>query len=259
MQEFLTYLLVSYNVWFTAPLAIVFIFALFRLAMGAMDFGDADADADVDADMDIDADVDIDADMDMDIDADVDIDADMDIDADVDVDADIDADADVAVDAGGQSFSFGDIFGFLNVGRVPLMVVLMSLFATWGMTGLIANAVLNVPENPQWVWISCVIAFFCCFLGTRYISIGLSKLFPESERAISDVQLLGLSGRVISGQITTTFGTARVQVPGGPELTVSCRTKSEAATPVKGDIVILVNYDRTKRIFDVRKSEVDSP
>ena len=250
MKEFLTYLLISYNVWFTAPLAIVFIFALFRLALGAMDFGDADADADIDADVDIDADIDIDAD--------VDVDVDMDIDADVDIDADIDADvdADVAVDAGGQSFSFGDIFGFLNVGRVPLMIVLMSLFATWGMTGLIANALLNVPENPQWVWISCVTAFFCCFVCTRYISIGLSKLFPESERAISDVQLLGLSGRVISGQITTTFGTARVQVPDGPELTVSCRTKSDEATPVKGDTVILVNYDRTKRIFDVRKSEV---
>jgi len=247
MQEFLMYFLVSYNIWFTAPLAIVFIFALFRLAMGAMDFGDADADADVDADVDIDAD--------MDIDADVDIDADIDIDADVDVDADIDTD--VAVDAGGQSFSFGDVFGFLNVGRVPLMVVLMSLFGTWGMTGLIANAVLNVPENPQWVWISCVIAFFSCFVCTRYISLALSKLFPESERAVSDVHLLGLSGRVISGQITTTFGTARVQVPDGPELTVSCRAKSDEAIPVKGDTVILVNYDRTKRIFDVRKSEVD--
>ena len=243
MKEFLTYFLVSYNIWFTAPLAIVFIFALFRLAMGAMDFGDADADADVDADVDIDADMDID------------IDADMDIDADVDVDADVDAD--VAVDAGGQSFSFGDVFGFLNVGRVPLMIVLMSLFGTWGMTGLIANAVLNVPENPQWVWISCVIAFFCCFVCTRYISLALSKLFPESERAVSDVHLLGLSGRVISGQITTTFGTARVQVPDGPELTVSCRAKSDEAIPVKGDTVILVNYDRTKRIFDVRKSEVD--
>lgn len=247
MTEFLTYFLASYNVWFTAPLVIVFLFALFRLAMGAMDFGDADVDADVDADIDIDADVDID------IDADVDIDADMDIDADVD--ADIDADVDV--DASAHTPSFGDVFGFLNVGRVPLMIVLMSLFGTWGITGLIANTLLNVPEKPDWVWLSCVIAFFSCFVCTRYISIGLSKLFPESERAISDIHLLGLSGRVISGQITTTFGTARVQVPDGPELTVSCRVKSDEATPVKGDTVILVNYDHTKRIFDVRKSEVD--
>ena len=137
------------------------------------------------------------------------------------------------------------------------MVVLMSLFGTWGIAGLIANASLNVPEKPEWVWISYVIALFSCFFCTRYISLALSKLFPESERAISDVHLLGLSGRVISGQITTTFGTARVQVPDGPELTVSCRAKSDEATPVKGDTVILINYDHTKRIFDVKKSEVD--
>ena len=92
------------------------------------------------------------------------------------------------------------------------------------------------------------------FLGTRYISIVLSKLFPESEKNINDVhQLLGLSGRVISGQITTTFGTARVQVPNGPELTVSCRAKSDEATPVKGDTVVLIDYDHAKRIFDVKR------
>ncbi len=231
MIEFLNYLIVSYNVWFTAPIAIVFLLALFRLATGAMDFGDVDTDVDMDADIDIDADVDL------------------------DVDADVDADTDVHTSAHGSAF--GDMFGFLNVGRVPLMIVLMSLFVTWGISGLIANAFLNIPENPHRVWISCIIAFFCCFLGTRYISIGLSKLFPESEKAISDIHLLGLSGRVISGQITTTFGTARVRVPDGPELTVSCRAEPDEATPVKGDTVILINYDRTKRIFDVKKSEME--
>ena len=220
MREFLDYLIVSYNVWFTAPLTIVFLLALFRLVTGAIDFGDADMDTDVEAD------------------------------ADLDMDADVEADADL------KSPSFADIFGFLNVGRVPLMVVLMSLLATWGIAGLIANALLNVPERPQWVWISYVIALFCSFLGTRYISIALSKLFPESEKAITDVHLLGLRGRVISGQITTTFGTARVQVPDGPELTVSCRAKSDEATPVKGDTVVLINYDRARRIFEVRKSEM---
>ncbi len=232
MREFIDYLIVSYNVWFTAPLTIVFLLALFRLVTGAVDFGNADVDADVEADVDLD------------------MDADADIDADVDMDADVEADADL------QSPSFGDVFGFLNVGRVPLMVVLMSLLATWGIAGLVANAVLNVPERQQWVWISYVIAIFCSFFGTRYISIALSKLLPESERAITDAHLLGLSGRVISGQITTTFGTARVQVPNGPELTVSCRAKSDEVTPVKGDTVVLIDYDRTKRIFEVRKSEV---
>ena len=91
---------------------------------------------------------------------------------------------------------------------------------------------------------------------TRYISIALSKLFPPREKTISNTQLLGLIGRVISGQITTTFGTARLQIPDGPELTVNCRAKSDETTPVKGDTVILIDYDPTKQIFDVRKAEL---
>ena len=241
MLEYFNYLLVDYNVWFTAPLALVFIFALFRLIMGGMDFGEADVDADADVDVDVDAEVDIDAD----------------VDADVDADAEVDAEADA--DAEGHSGSFIDILGFLNIGRVPVMVVLMSLFATWGISGLIANALFNVAANPNWFWASCIVAFLCSFVGTRYLTFGVSKLFPESERAVTDVQLLGMHGRVISGQITTTFGTARVQVPDGPALTVNCRIKTAQVNPVKGDTVILVNYDDKKRIFDVKKSEIEQP
>ena len=58
MREFWNYLIVSYNVWFTAPLTIVFLLALFRLVTGAMDFGDADVDADIDAEADVDMDAD---------------------------------------------------------------------------------------------------------------------------------------------------------------------------------------------------------
>ena len=215
MIEFLNYFIVSYNVWFTVPLAIVFLLALFRLAAGALDFGDVDTAVDVNVDADVDADI----------------------------------------DTNTQGTFFGNVLGFLNAGRVPLVIVLMSLLGTWGILGLIVNALLKIPENPHRIWISGIIALFCCCLGTRYISIALSKLFPESEKTISDAQLLGLSGRVISGQITTTFGTARVRIPNGPELTVSCRAESDENTPIKGDTVILINYDRAKRIFDVKKAK----
>ena len=206
MRAVLMFFVVSYNVWFTAPLAIVCLLACFRLTKGTMRFRDAK----------------------------------------VDIDADTET----------QRLSFYSIFRFLNAGRVPLTVVLMLLLAIWGITGLLANVMLDVLEKPERVWISCGVALFCCFFGTRYISIALLKLFPRREKTISDAQLLGLSGRVISGQITTTFGTARLQVPNGPELTVSCRAKSDEATPVKGDTVILIDYDDTKRIFDVRKAEL---
>ena len=162
-----------------------------------------------------------------------------------------------------QRTFFTGILGFLkakccrlNVGRVPLVVVLISLFAAWGIVGLIVNSVLDVSEKPQQIWITCIIALFFSLLSARYTAIAFLKFFPQREKTVSDDELLGLSGRVISGQITTTFGTARLRVPDGPELTVSCRAKSDETPPVKGDTVILVNYDDTKRIFDVRKAEL---
>ncbi len=249
MGDFWTYLTVTYNVWFTAPLAVVFLFAIFRLVLGGLDFGDADLDADVDADVDFD----VDADVDFDVDADIDID----VDADVDVDADIDADADVSADSGVSGNSFADVLGFLNVGRVPFMVMMMSLFTIWSFTGLIVNEILGVKNTPNFFWISCALALVCGVLGTRYLSLTLAKIFPESDPATKDLHLLGLQGRVISGQITTTFGTARVQVPDGHTLTVRCRVKPDEPNPVKGDTVILVNYDSDKRIFDVKPSEME--
>ena len=256
MGAFWNYLVVPYNVWFTAPLAVVFLFAIFRLVLGGLDFGDADADVDVDADVDFDVDADVDFDVDADVDFDVDADVDLDVDADVDTD--IDADTEISTDSGSGASVFADVFGFLNIGRVPFMIVVMTMFTTWSFTGLIVNKILGVSAaQGLFFWISCSVALVSSVLGTRYLSLTLSKLFPESDPATKDLHLLGLRGRVISGQITTTFGTARVVVPNGDTLTVRCRVKSDETNPVKGDTVILINYDSDKRIFDVKPAEIE--
>ena len=252
MGAFWDYLVVPYNVWFTAPLVVVFLFAIFRLVLGGLDFGDADADVDMDADFDVDADVDFD------VDADVDFDVDADVDLDVDADVDMDADTEISTDSGGAGNVFGDVLGFLNIGRVPFMIVVMTMFTTWSFTGLIVNNILRVDSTISLFFgISCSVAFVCSVLGTRYLSLTLSKIFPESDPATKDLHLLGLRGRVVSGQVTTTFGTARVVVPNGDTLTVRCRVKTDETNPVKGDTVILINYDSDKRVFDVKPVEIE--
>ena len=95
--------------------------------------------------------------------------------------------------------------------------------------------------------------FLSRVFGTRHLAQMLSKIFAESEPAIRDADLIGLTGRVISGRITTTFGTARVKAPNGSELTVSCRVRENDDIPLKGDTVMLVDYDSTVRIFDVTR------
>lgn len=224
MGDFLNYILVWYNVWFTAPLACVFLFAIFQLVMGGLDFGGGDTDVGADAE--------------------------------VEVDTDVGTDVNVDSSSGGGGF-FPGVLGILNVGKVPFTVLLMALFATWGISGLVVNEILNINLHSAraTLWISVGAALLCSIFGTRYLALGLSKLFPESDRATNDSHLVGLRGRVISGRVTTTFGTARVPVPQGPELTVSCRVREGEDTPLKGDTVILIDYDLQGRIFEVTKED----
>lgn len=229
MADFLNYILVWYNVWFTAPIAFIFISVILQLVMGSLNFGGGDADVDLDAD------------------------------ADVDVDAG--ADVDGGVGSHGSSFIVSAL-GVLNVGKVPFMIILMALFSIWGISGLVVNELLNVNTTPRFglnpqfaLGISFMVAFLCSILGTRYLAVEISRLFPESERASTDYDLIGLTGRVISGRITTTFGTVRVKGPHATELTVSCRVRGDDDVPLKGDTVILVDYDSQARIFDVTKAD----
>ncbi len=220
MGDFLNYIFVWYNVWFTAPIAFMFLFAIFQLVMGGLDFGGGDTDAEVDVDTEVDADLNVDSSSD------------------------------------GSSFTAG-VLGILNIGKVPFTIILMALFATWGISGLIVNEFLNINvDSPRYtLWISVGAALLCSIFGTRYLALGLAKLFPESDRATNDSHLIGLRGRVISGRVTTTFGTARVPVPQGPELTVSCRVREGEDIPLKGDTVVLIDYDLKGRIFEVTKAD----
>ena len=90
----------------------------------------------------------------------------------------------------------------------------------------------------------------------NYIAVGLSKLFPKRGRSMTDDQLVGLRGRVISGRVTTTFGTVRISAPSGAELTVSCRVREGDDVPLKGDMVVLIDYDLHREIFDVTKKGI---
>ena len=59
------------------------------------------------------------------------------------------------------------------------MIVVMTLFTTWGFTGLIVNEILDVEKiQSLFVWISCAIALVCSILGTRYLITYTLKDFP---------------------------------------------------------------------------------
>lgn len=232
MGEFFSELLAWYNVLFSAPLVFVFIFAILQLIGVGLEFGSSEPEVEVD----------------------VDVEPDVDLDVDVDAEPDIDLDADTEVDVG-ETGLITSTLGFMNVGKVPCMVILMILFASWGIVGLICNNVFPVKEFPPFIGISLVAAFILSILNTKYIAAGIAKLLPESSPAKTYRSLCGHTARVTSGRVTSTFGRAIVRTTDGSRLNISCKIREGDEEPVHGDRVLLVDYDQDTRTFEVVKAD----
>lgn len=232
MGEFFSELIAWYNVLFSAPLVFVFLFAILQLIGFGFELGGSEPDIDVDVDVEPDVDVDVD------------------VDAEPDVDVDVDADA----EAEGPSFLSSSLV-FMNVGKVPCMVILMTLFASWGIVGLVCNKIIPVKTVPPLIAVSLSSALILSIFGTKYIAAGIAKLFPESDRPTTYASLCGRTAKVTSGRVTTSFGRAVVQAPDGSRLNIACRIREGDKEASNGDEVILVYFDQSARTFEVVKTD----
>ncbi|MFC1714016.1 hypothetical protein ACFL6S_10115, partial [Candidatus Poribacteria bacterium] len=132
MIEFLKDLSLWYNLIFTVPILLVIFYLILQIFGLALEFG---------GDFDTDA-------------GDVDVDLDIDADADVDVDADIDVDADFS--------AFERALGFINVGRVPLTIIVATFLLFWGVSGFMSNGIIETILGgfpSAFIMASCGVAF----------------------------------------------------------------------------------------------------
>lgn len=228
---FWEYITVWYNAIFLVPLFMMFLFAILQLVGVGLELSGSDFDVDVDTEVDADVDFEVDAD------------------ADVDVDAGIDG------SPGDVSF-FTAILGFLNVGKVPLMVLLMTLFASWGITGLICNMIMGyklLSAIPILAGVSAGVAFAVSIFSVKYLSLLVIQIFPESEKATTHYDLVGRPATVTSQSVTTIFGRARVGLDDGSRMQITCRIKEGDDEIHYGEGILIVDYDPATMSFEVSK------
>lgn len=181
-------------------------------------------------------------------------DADHDIDADADGDADADADADHDVDGDGMTAAWHDVLSFLGVGRVPFMVVWVTLFLFGGFTGIFVNRVLFVRAAGDyrgwWFWLVSLAALFVGVLGVRFFSRLAARLVDVGGRgSFAKHELVGKIGVVASHTLDARFGELRVRDDHGNELLLhGCLSEGEASL-ARGAKVVLVSYDEGKQLF----------
>ncbi|NKB60101.1 MAG: DUF1449 family protein [Alphaproteobacteria bacterium] len=180
---------------------------------------------------------------------------------DLDGDADVDIGPDIS-DVNGSGADFGDasidhvevgspnalsrLLGWLCVGKVPVLILLVAFLTMFGLTGLIVQSMVQgflgflLPSS-----LASIPAVIVAVPSVRFIGNGLSKLIPkdESTAVASDTFI----GRVA----TITIGTARKGEPAEAKLTdrhgqthyVMVEPDSAGETFETGTDVLLIEQD----------------
>jgi hypothetical protein len=142
---------------------------------------------------------------------------DVDVDLDMDVDMDIDMDADMDMDAGpaeiGHASALSSLLGWLTVGKVPALILLVVLLTVFGLGGLIVQGIIaSIVGTPLTAWIVAPVMFAASLPVVRAFGLGFAKIIPKEET--SAVTRDSFIGRVA----TITLGTASAGAPAQAKL-----------------------------------------
>ena len=136
---------------------------------------------------------------------------DLDVDADIDLDADVDADVDADI-GGDETGIFERVFGWLNIGRVPVLVLLIIFLTSFAVIGYVIQSFTLGVIGLLPGLIAGGIAFAVALPITRTASRLFARIIPREETyAISLDELVGRTARVTLGPVDRrTPGKARL-------------------------------------------------
>lgn len=124
-------------------------------------------------------------------------------DVDAGIDVDMDADVDIDADVGGGANFLHMVLGFFGIGRVPLLVVIVSFLASFGLAGYLTQGFVHGVTG---FYLPGLLASVPAFLGgsfvTRRIALLVGRLIPDVETDAVD------SGSFIGRTAVLTLGDA---------------------------------------------------
>ncbi|HEY9601324.1 MAG TPA: DUF1449 domain-containing protein [Allocoleopsis sp.] len=125
-------------------------------------------------------------------------------DDDLNIDTDADLDLDVDADAGGE-FSFGEVLGWLGIGKAPLILLLATDFSLLGLIGWMLNVAFagitgDLPRGFLSGGITGLSLFLSLLIGS-FIARPIGKVFASFGEDASSDRLIGCYGTVSSSSI----------------------------------------------------------
>ena len=129
-----------------------------------------------------------------------------------DIDADIGAGANVGVDVGidgGVDGNAGSepqgvlsrLFSWLNVGRVPVLVLFVAFLTIFGMGGILLQGLFaSIVGVHMPISMAVVATLFVSLPPTRWLGLGLSRIMPKDESdAVSTASFVGKIATITNG------------------------------------------------------------
>jgi len=174
------------------------------------------------------------------------------------IDNDLDNDVDVpqtTLAEHGAGGLWQELVGFLGVGRVPFMVVWVSLFLCSGFAGILLNRSLFVLSGGYSGWwfvpvqalalgVGALGARLAARIASRFVDVG-------GHGATKKHELTGRLGVVASAVCNDRFGEIRVNDARGNELLVHGRLPAGDAPLSRSASVVLVDFDPDQELFSV--------
>ncbi len=161
-------------------------------------------------------------------------DFDMDVDADMEIDVDVDVDIGIDVDSGNLPIHY-TVFSWLNLGKVPFMVLVTIFLMIFGFSGYIFNYIaLSIIQTTLPRFLLVPISIILSLLGVGFLGKKIGKLIPSEET--SAVSTDSFVGKIA----TITIGTAKKDYPAQAKLQDKFgRTHYVMVVPIKDEDVFV--------------------
>ena len=205
------------------------------------------------------------------------IDIGLDLDADVDVGLDVDPgmDADVDLDGGGidgapqtqmgsgSSTTGGDsamrsVFEYFYLAEIPIVIVASFLVFYFWMVTIVTNHYTNSSQSFLIAAAWFLPNLFVSLVMLRFSMMPVAILFrkPPPENKTRD-ELLGLTGRVTTSEVTETFG--QIEIKRGDDLEIILNVRARPGKSLaKNELARVMKYNKDDGTFVVEYTKLES-
>lgn len=148
----------------------------------------------------------------------------------------------------------GEVLGWLHIGKVPILVILVIFLTAFAVAGFAAQLVTKFAIGYFMPLPAAVgVAFVAGVCGVRFFGAGLGKIIPKDETtAVPDASLVGRIGTIVIG--TARAGRpaeARVRDEHGATHYVMVEPEEPDQTFVSAESVLLVRHLSGRRFHAI--------